>query len=93
MKKALVSILVAGTLCLGVPALAHDATIDDRYEDGVTHPLRIAYYVIHPVGFAAEWLIARPFQYVISREQLRNIFGYRPLTEEATYKSIGEQPL
>jgi len=41
----------------------------------------MAYYLIHPVGFAAEWLIGRPFHYVISRPYLDRFFGYRPHEE------------
>ena len=93
MKKVVVTVLVAGTLCLGAPALAHDSQVNDQYEDAVMHPLRLASYAIHPLGFAAEWLIGRPFQYIISRDHLRNIFGYRPLNEEANYGNVGQGAL
>ena len=33
----------------------------DYYEDAFSNPLRLAYYVLHPIGFTAEWLIMRPF--------------------------------
>jgi hypothetical protein len=86
MKKLIATGLIAGSLCLGVPASAHEPNVYDNYDDGVMHPLRLAYYVIHPIGFTAEWLIGRPFQYVISRDGLSNIFGWRAVQDEAAYR-------
>ncbi len=88
MKKVIAAGLIAGSLCLVSPASAHESTFNDVYEDDVMHPLRVAYYVIHPIGFAAEWLVGRPFQYIISRDELSNIFGYKPLGEDATYRAM-----
>ncbi len=93
MKKLIGAGLIAATMCFSAPALAHDRAVNDQYEDAVMHPLRLAFYAIHPIGYAAEWLIGRPYQYIISRPQLRNIFGWQPLEEEATYQQIGEQKL
>ena len=39
----------------------------DQYEDAFSNPLRLAYYVIYPVGFTAEWLVMRPLHYLVSR--------------------------
>jgi hypothetical protein len=50
---------------------------EDHYVDGFSHPLRIAAYAIAPVGYAAEWLIFRPFHYIISRPQVSKAFNYR----------------
>ncbi len=86
MKKLIAAGLIAGSLCMGVPASAHEPAVNDTYDDGVMHPLRLAYYLAHPIGFTAEWLIGRPFQYVISREGLRNVFGWRPIEEDAAYR-------
>lgn len=90
MKRLISTALVACTLSLGAAAAnAHEVAIDDRYDD--PHPLRIAAYVVHPVGFAAEWLVGRPFQYIISREHLRNIFGYESVSEEEAFRRLGEE--
>ncbi len=87
MKKVIAAGLIAGSLCLVTPALAHQTDFNDEYEDALMHPLRLAYYVIHPMGYAAEWLVGRPFQYIISRDGVRNIFGYKPIDDAATYSS------
>ncbi len=91
MKKLIAAGIIAATLCLSAPAVAHERTVNDAYDDAVMHPLRLAYYAIHPLGFAAEWLVGRPFQYIISREQLRNIFGWRPMDDEMAYRSLSQQ--
>lgn len=69
--KALV-LAVPFALAVGIgPATAHDA-----YDDSQSHPLRVAAYVIHPVGWALEWLIARPFHFVVSEPANEPIFGH-----------------
>jgi hypothetical protein len=73
-KRLLTTLGVVACLA-GLPAhsLAHDA-----YDDSQAHPLRIAAYLVHPVGFAAEWLIARPIHFLVSQPELEPIFGHGP---------------
>ena len=79
MRRVVIAILVAGALGLGsASAWASYDAAGDEYRDGMTHPLRVAGYLVHPAGFALEWLIGRPFHYVISRPYLDKVFGYRP---------------
>jgi hypothetical protein len=71
-------LLLALTLCatLGwssLPAFAHDA-----YDDSESHPLRVAAYALHPIGFAIEWLVARPLHFVLSAPQIEPISGHVP---------------
>lgn len=90
MKRLVVATLVAVTLSLGAgTAWADEASRE--YEDAIMHPLRLAAYAVHPVGFALEWLVGRPFHYVISRPYLDKIFGYRPLEHEGQYRKYGER--
>ncbi len=79
MRRVVIAVLVAATLGLGSASASagYDAA-EDQYNDGITHPLRLASYLAHPIGFAAEWLIGRPFHYVISRPYLDKVFGYKP---------------
>lgn len=81
MRRLIVALVVASMLGLGAGgARAADPNMDE-YEDSMTHPLRMAYYLAHPIGFAVEWLIGRPFHYVISRPYLDRYFGYKPHEE------------
>lgn len=73
MKALLLALGVTVALGAGAPAAAHDA-----YDDSETHPLRIAAYGAHPIGYAAEWLVMRPLHFVVSHPQLERIFGHVP---------------
>jgi hypothetical protein len=98
MKRLAIAVTVALAVTVGsasivtmTPNKARAQDADEEYEDSITHPLRLAYFALHPAGVAIEWLIGRPFQYIISRPQLRNIFGYRSPDEEGTYRRLGER--
>jgi hypothetical protein len=73
--KRLLLILGLSTAFLAAPmaAGAHDA-----YDDSESHPLRLIAYAVHPVGFAAEWLVMRPIHFVVSQPGLERIFGHVP---------------
>jgi hypothetical protein len=81
MKRLILVVAVISLLGLGTGARA-TAQEQGEYEDSLTHPLRMAYHLAYPVGFAAEWLIGRPFQYIISRPYLDRFFGYTPNEEQ-----------
>ena len=42
------------------------------------HPLRVVAYALHPVGWAIEWLVARPIHFLVSQPQLEPITGHVP---------------
>lgn len=62
MKRATIAVVLASQLVIAGRAMA----APDTYEDSESHPLRIAAYVLHPVGVVAEWLVFRPFHYLVS---------------------------
>ncbi|MCS6893853.1 MAG: hypothetical protein NZO16_04725 [Deltaproteobacteria bacterium] len=48
------------------------------YRESEGHPLRIAAYILHPVGWVLRETITRPLSYLASRNDLRrSIMGYR----------------
>lgn len=49
----------------------------DGYDDSQAHPLRIAAYAIHPVGYALEWLVTRPIHAIVSQPELHRVFGHQ----------------
>jgi hypothetical protein len=53
------------------------AAVPDEYDDTQSHPLRVAAYLIYPIGVTAEWLVFRPFHYLVSRPYLEPVFGHR----------------
>lgn len=96
MKRLVAAALIATTLVLSAPAVRADQPDPqeigdfDRYEDAFSHPLRLAYYFLYPIGFTAEWLIMRPLHYLISRPYLNHFFGYTEIGEEGTAQRMGE---
>ena len=92
MKRFIAAVVVASMLTVGGAQMVRaDQDSDlDQYEDAFSNPLRVAYYVAHPIGFTLEWLVMRPFHYLISRPYLDKIFGYEQIGEEGTYSRMGE---
>jgi hypothetical protein len=83
MRRFAVAALFATVLaCTAGPA----AAAPDDYDDMQSHPLRIAAYLIYPIGYTLEWLVFRPFHYVVSRPALEPVFGHRPHEEIGGYR-------
>ena len=60
-------------------ALALEATpvAADPYDPKTAgHPVRIAAYILHPVGVMLDYLILRPAHWLGSKEPLRTLFGH-----------------
>ncbi len=71
-------LMVILSLCLGLTALPLPV-LADEYDDSQSHPLRVYTYLIHPVGVAAEWLLARPFHALVSSTRgVAYVFGHTP---------------
>ena len=83
MKRFAIGFVFAMVLaCTAGPA----AAAPDDYDDMQSHPLRVAAYLIYPIGYTAEWLIFRPFHYLVSRPALEPVFGHRPHEEIGGYR-------
>ena len=51
----------------------------DAYDDSQSNPLRVAAYLLHPIGWLAEWTIFRPFHLIVSATKPQEaFFGHRP---------------
>ena len=60
-------------------AFAPMATAGDEYDDSQAHPLRVATYIVHPVGVLMEWVVFRPFHMLTSASpETEYVFGHRP---------------
>lgn len=93
MKKLAAALVMASMISFGATtAIAQAERYEDesQYEDAFSNPLRLAYYLIYPVGFTVEWLVMRPLHYIVSRPGLDQLFGYEPIGEEGTYNRMGE---
>ncbi len=83
-------LVIAATIFVlpAAPVLAQDMLPADnglvtyhtspRYRESESHPLRIASYILHPVGWVAREVIFRPFSYFASSTPVtRSVMGYR----------------
>ncbi len=70
--------LLALSLCLALGTKSSFAA-PDEYDDSQSHPLRIAAYLLHPVGWITEWLVFRPFHFIVSATAPQEaFFGHHP---------------
>lgn len=70
------SSLLALALVVALQTTAPAAS--DQYDDSQSHPLRVAAYLLHPVGWLAEWLVYRPFHWMVSASEPQEaFFGHR----------------
>lgn len=76
MKRLLAGIAVVMLLTLSA---GRATAAPDVYDRSQAHPLRIAAYLAYPIGFAAEWLIFRPFHSLVS--SYPDVFGHHPHSE------------
>ena len=70
--RAVAAVLAGVFLALASPAAADE--YDPKYAG---HPLRIAAYVLHPIGVIVDYLIFRPAHWVGSHEPFSTIFGHQ----------------
>jgi len=62
-------------MCLAL--VASPAMADDYASDGAGHPLRIAAYVLHPIGWIIDFLILQPAHKIGNSRPLQAFFGHR----------------
>ena len=78
--------VVAAVALLGSAQLSFAGGADD-YDDSQSHPLRLAAYIIHPIGWTLEWLVTRPFHELVAQPDLAPIFGH------ASHEYYGDAPV
>ena len=68
--------LAAAALLACLVAVAGPAAADEYDAHRAGHPLRLAGYILHPVGVALDYLIFRPAHFLVSQPVLSTIFGH-----------------
>lgn len=75
MKRTWVIVLLCVMTLSGQRAFA----AADEYDDSQSNPFRVVAYLAYPVGWLAEWLVFRPFHYLVSATPAEeSFFGHRP---------------
>jgi hypothetical protein len=73
--RKLIMVAVAVAL-LGSVQLSFAVGGADDYDDSQSHPLRLAAYILHPIGYTLEWLVTRPFHELVAQPDLAPVFGH-----------------
>jgi len=77
MKRSQIS-LIAVALCLTIGVKAGLAA-PDEYDESQSHPLRVVAYLLHPIGWLTEWIVYRPFHFLVSATPPQEaVFGHHP---------------
>jgi len=70
----IIALLLASNLSLKAASAA-----PDEYDDSQSNPLRVAAYLLYPIGWLAERTVFRPFHFLVSAtEPQEAFFGHRP---------------
>ena len=88
MKRRLIAFALLGSLMLlMVPSRsrAEDYAYNDEYEFTQSHPLRVAAYLLYPIGVAMEWAFFRPFHYLVSLPGAAEVFGHHQHGPKVVY--------
>ena len=80
-SRALCLLSVAGLLSFALTIEGAEAAQYDPKKAG--NPVRVAAYLLHPVGVLLDYGLMRPCFWVVQREPFSTIFGYeRPWSED-----------
>ncbi len=75
MKRSIAALSFVAVLAMYGSALA---VPQDEYDDSQSYPLRVAAYILHPLGVGLEYLIFRPLHWLVSyNDTTELIFGHR----------------
>jgi hypothetical protein len=78
MRRA--AIILCAALVLGLPTISsaqyndNDQQNPKEYHDEDSQALAIVSYVFYPIGYAFEWLVARPLHYVATESPAAPVF-------------------
>jgi hypothetical protein len=81
-KLLLIGLVMICIISLGSASFAEDY---DRGGDDDCH-VRLAAYVVHPFGMAAEYVITRPIHWITKQVHLNKIFGSKNTFEDTSFK-------
>lgn len=91
--RLLVLVMILGLIVGPKPSIA----APDEYDDSQSNPFRVAAYLLYPAGFITEWLVFRPFHFLVSSTApLEAFFGHVPhppvISDPRPYPYYGVSP-
>jgi hypothetical protein len=77
LKRAGAMAVLIGLLAASFAVFPGTARADREHDPlRAGHPLRVAAYLLHPVGYFLDLLIFRPAHWFVSRDAMAPIFGH-----------------
>jgi hypothetical protein len=89
MRKWSAALLLAAALAV---TAAGTVRADDHDPKTAAHPVRIAAYVLHPVGVVLDYLIARPAHWLGHKEPIRTLVGHERHPADRLEETAETQP-
>lgn len=75
--RSVVAVIAVSAALTAFPKVSFAAP--DEYDDSQSNPLRVIAYGLYPAGVMAEWLVFRPFHWLVSATPAQEyIFGHHP---------------
>jgi hypothetical protein len=68
--------LLIGLLMAALGAAPSPAAADSHDPQNSGHPIRVAAYILHPVGVVIDTLIFRPAHWLVNHEPWMSLFGH-----------------
>jgi hypothetical protein len=78
MRRA--AIILCAALFLSLPVISNAQYNDNdqqnpkEYHDEDSQPLALVAYLFYPIGYAFEWLVARPAHYIVTESPIAPVF-------------------
>jgi len=75
--RSLATVIAISAALTALPRVS--LAVPDEYDDSQANPLRVMAYGLYPAGFMAEWLVFRPFHWLVSATRPQEaFFGHHP---------------
>ena len=89
-RASILALSIGLMLAIAAPAAA-GGSFDEYDPQHAGNPLRVAAYILHPVGVIVDYLVFRPAWWIGGFEPIRTLVGREPSIAETTF--VPEPPV
>jgi len=87
-RSRILSVLIVISFCVGFMLCLSEGWSEEYDPQEAGHPLRLAAYVLHPVGVLLDYCLMRPAYRIVKEEPFTEIFG----AQKRYYRADEERP-